>query len=434
MKKAFTVVELLIVVVVIAILAAVTLVAYNGITAQARVASVMTTLRLAVEEIENAKTLNGGKVPDDIRSINNGAGFTNSQDDLLYLGMNGHYCIAARGTVNETYHVTDRNTQPQSGGCEGELVVSVPPQPTTGLAVLRALDIAYDSTNDTIVFASSKNGDYRKIVRLSADGTVSTVAGGAPGNSDGLGPAAQFANGANGLAVDRHGVIFVADELNSLIRKIDTAGNVTTIGGQRSAPEGYVDGPASVSMYNRPTDVFAAEDGTVYVGDLYGGKVRAISPDNVTRTVIAMRLAQTVAYDERTKDIYAMSSWTNFANTNILMRIPSATPSLIQLAGQPNPGFADGTGDKAHFAGPGRIDIDKSGNIYIGDGNNRRVRVSTPSGAVYTLVGNGEPGPAYGRGDESSLTPNGGIAHAPDGTMYLGSTVNPILKVTLDPR
>lgn len=117
-----------------------------------------------------------------------------------------------------------------------------------------------------VVVADS--GNHR--IRLIADGSVSTLAGGTLGNQDGAGAAARF-NGPAGLAADVAGNLYVADLVNNRIRKIDLANNVTTLPGTFRRPEG-------VTIDNAT--------GTIYVADTGTHSIRAIAP-NGTVTLLA---------------------------------------------------------------------------------------------------------------------------------------------------
>lgn len=78
-----------------------------------------------------------------------------------------------------------------------------------------------------------------------------------------------------GIAFDNEGNLFVADQANHAIRKIDPEGNVTTFAG--TGKEGYKDGEIETSQFNNPTDVTVSPDGIVYVADYYNYRIRCIA-------------------------------------------------------------------------------------------------------------------------------------------------------------
>jgi DNA-binding beta-propeller fold protein YncE len=96
------------------------------------------------------------------------------------------------------------------------------------------------------IFISDQHNN--RIRKIDSNGFISTVAGdGTKGFHDGYASAAQF-NRPSGIAADHHGNIYVADPLNHRIRKIDAQGMVTTVTGNGIA--GCIDGPANIAQFN----------------------------------------------------------------------------------------------------------------------------------------------------------------------------------------
>ena len=134
-KSGFTIVELLIVIVVIAILAAITIVAFNGIQERARVSAVSSALTQANKKIAVYQVDNPGQFPTDLASI----GITNSDVSYQYSVNNSTnpatYCITAT-TGSTSYKASSTSPTPSSGGCAGhgtggaEAVVNLVPNPS----------------------------------------------------------------------------------------------------------------------------------------------------------------------------------------------------------------------------------------------------------------------------------------------------------------
>jgi sugar lactone lactonase YvrE len=93
-------------------------------------------------------------------------------------------------------------------------------------------------------------------------------------------------------------------------------------------------------------------------------------------------------------------------------------PVVTTLAGSGNPGFADGAGAQASFKYPAGIALDESGNIYLADAYNNRIRKITPTGVVKTLAGSGKEGFADGMGIDAVFNGPAGIAIDRDGNIY----------------
>jgi len=114
-------------------------------------------------------------------------------------------------------------------------------------------------------------------------------------------------------------------------------------------------------------------------------------------------------------------------------RIRKVTPGgvVITLAGWGTLGFADGTGAAAQFNNPNGVAVDSTGNVYIGDTGNQRIRKVTPGGVVSTLAGSGVMGFADGTGAAAKFNYPKGVAVDSTGNVYVADSGNQrIRKVT----
>ena len=141
--------------------------------------------------------------------------------------------------------------------------------------------VAVDSAGNVYV-ADKDNDEIRKIT---PSGLVTTLAGSAEqyGSSNGSGSAARF-DYPSGVAVDSAGNVYVADDLNSEIRKITPAGVVTTLAGS-AAQQGSSNGTGSAARFYYPSSVAVDGAGNVYVADNRNDEIRIISPLPVTNQV-----------------------------------------------------------------------------------------------------------------------------------------------------
>ena len=134
-------------------------------------------------------------------------------------------------------------------------------------------------TGGTVFIADTSNHKIRKI---SPEGVVSTLAGGDAGFADGNGTDAQF-NFPFGLTVDASGTLYVADSGNNRIRQITPEGNVTTLAGNGTS--GFVNGNLDISEFNTPTDVTLDALGNLYVSERDNHSIRKIDTAGVVSTV-----------------------------------------------------------------------------------------------------------------------------------------------------
>src|SRR5262249_9794658 len=122
------------------------------------------------------------------------------------------------------------------------------------------------------------------------NGTITTVAGnGTPGYSGDNGPAKNAEmNFPSAVRVDANGNIFIADGSNSVVRKVDPTGTITTIAGDQS--EGCGDtgdgGPATSAQLSFPGYLSIDAAGELFITDLGNSNVRLVSPSGTISTVV----------------------------------------------------------------------------------------------------------------------------------------------------
>jgi sugar lactone lactonase YvrE len=224
--------------------------------------------------------------------------------------------------------------------------------------------------------------DNYTVRRVTAAGDVTTIAGTGlhRGSVDGAGEAARFWS-LYGLAIDRAGNLFIADRLDHTVRKISPGRNITTLGGASRA-EGSTDGPVAKSRFNGPTDVAIDKSGVVYVADTGNNVIRRIDAAGTVSTVRAepMQAPQGVAVaDDGT--LYVSDTL-----NHVIRRItPDGLTSIF--AGSGATALADGIGPAASFNFPMGLRLDAAGNLYVADSGNSVVRKITPGRVVTTLPG-----------------------------------------------
>jgi sugar lactone lactonase YvrE len=194
----------------------------------------------------------------------------------------------------------------------------------------------------------------------------------------------------NGVAVDGAGNVYVSStgvSSNEVIRKITPAGAVSTLAGDPLAGPGFADGPAASARFNGAAGVAVDVAGNVYVADYNNHRIRKITPAGDVST----------------------------------------------LAGS-SAGFADGTGGAAQFHGPWGLTIDGSGNLYVGELSNHRIRKVTPAGVVTTIAGDGTVG--HADGFPGQVAGPYGLALNPAGDLFSTDSYvesNRIRKLSMNP-
>jgi sugar lactone lactonase YvrE len=262
------------------------------------------------------------------------------------------------------------------------------------------------------------------IRRIQPDGTTTTIAGtGLPGYKDGPAKQAQF-NSPYGIAVDKSGVIYVADSLNRRIRKITPDGMVSTLAGAPEQRDGYflpdvLDGPPTKARFAFPAGIDVDADGNVYVADFDANRIRKVAPDGTVTTLAGSGIAGFADGPAREARFNGPSGVAVDKNGTVyvadfynhLIRAISPKGDVFTLSGNPevdeegNPlgGYEDGPSETARFDGPAGISIGANGVLYVADYYNNRIRRVERDGSVTTIAGTGKIGSADGPGAEASF-------------------------------
>ncbi len=283
--------------------------------------------------------------------------------------------------------------------------------PATGARVGYPFALAVDSSGD-VYFA-----DMPYIRKISAAGTISTVAGannpaGGPAVGDG-GPAyTAILSAPTGVAIDSSGAVYIADTFGNRIRKVTGDGIITTAAGSGLVGGVAGDGlQASQLNLNWPAGLSIDGGGNLYIADSGTGRVRKISPDGVIGTVAGSIQAvvpgssgdggpATAAQMWWPKDIALDSSGDLYIADTGNNRVRMVTPAgiITTFAGIGGPGYVGaylGDGGPAVSAGlyfPSGLAVDGAGNLYVADTNNHRVRKISLAGIITTIAGNGIAG------------------------------------------
>lgn len=230
-----------------------------------------------------------------------------------------------------------------------------------------------------------------RVRRVDANGIITTVAGtGAQGFSGDGGPAAQASlNYPTGVCTDAAGNLYINDLGNYRVRKVDTSGKITTVAGNGQQGSGGDGGPATQASMYIPIRCVVDASGNLYVTDQSGQKVRMINPAGVIST---------------------------FAGTGA-----NAGPHSI--------GTYSGDGGPAGNAAlnnPTAITVDSAGNIYFSDQYNQRIRKVDKNGIITTIAGNGTAGYSGDNGPATAAALNypGGLVADQNGDIYVIDDLN----------
>lgn len=220
------------------------------------------------------------------------------------------------------------------------------------------------------------------IRQLDFDGNVSTLLGsGNKGYKDGP-IATALLNFPWKSCVDDQGNIYIADRDNHSIRKIDRQGNVSTIAGTGEA--GYQDGPGNTAQFDQPLDIAVDSQGILYVADNRNHSIRKIEVDGTVSTLSGngaqgyqngslsesqFRYPSGLALDKEENIIVADRL------NHLIRKIDLSSSQVSTLAGAGTQGSRDGSIQDAQFNNPYGIAVGEEGEIVIADLSNHKIRM-----------------------------------------------------------
>lgn len=381
-RRGFTIVELLIVIVVIAILATITVALYDNVATQAYDTSLKSDLKNAQTQLE-LEQLNGGGYPATAAEVNSGEGFRASGDNSISYARKPYgYCLTASNPeASAAFRLRSMNGsgQIEEGNCE-------------------------------------------PIVTLLA-GSAS------PGFADGSGTSARFNGGDSGIDVAANGNIYASDFNNDRIRKITPSGDVTTFAGSGASSCSSGTNPATAVSIDRPLGVaYDDRTNTLYFMACSGSRLYKATPDGMVSLLAggpggnncvgsspAFYWARGITIG-RDGFIYVIG--TEMAK---ICKINPESGESTLLAGSGSNGFTEGSGATAQFNWPWSGVYNSSGDLIVKDTRNYRLRKITPSGDVSTFAGAGTSGIADGPASSATFYHYGphGMAIDQFDTIYL---------------
>jgi len=278
--------------------------------------------------------------------------------------------------------------------------------------------IAVDASSNLFI-AQEANSAIRRVDAKT--GIITTVAGNGTDGFDGDGGPATEAELGNpqGVVVDAKGSILIADTSNNRIREVDSlTGHISTIAGNGTAGFGGDGGLASAAILNTPQGLALDAAGNLFFVDTGNYRIRRVDAKTGIVTTVAGNGGRGFSGDGGP----ATDAMFNFIGNGVppqvaldavgdlyiadqfnqqIRRVDAKTGIVTTVAGILAEGYSGdgGPATSAELSDPSGILVDPSGNLYIGDNDNNRVRfVAATTGTISTIAGNG------GLGDGESAT------------------------------
>ncbi|MES1262665.1 MAG: hypothetical protein ABUS49_13105 [Acidobacteriota bacterium] len=274
-----------------------------------------------------------------------------------------------------------------------------------GAQVSNVLDVAVDSSGNVYI-ADSLNSRVR---RVDPSGTITTYAGngarGYGGDGGQAGDASLYFPA--GLALDAAGNLYIADYGNATVRKVTKAtGVITTVAGVGYSVFGSAPGdggPATKAFLSMPYSVKLDGAGNIYVGDIGTSSIRRVGLDGKIATYVSNFAAQNFAMDAPGAIYYP-----DYKTNTIQKILPGGT--RLWIAGNGTAGWDDANGGpatSAQFTSPYGVAVDTNGAVYVADAGNAVIRKLTPLAFSVGAVANAAnlqafAPPVTGSGDASN--------------------------------
>lgn len=285
--------------------------------------------------------------------------------------------------------------------------------PATAATLVSPQGIARDKSGN--LYITNHDHTNHHIRKIDAAGIYTIFAGAGPGGYSGDGGPATAAlmDDPLGMCADKYGNIYVAEEINSVIRKINTSGIITTVAGNGTPGYGGDGGPATAAQLNSPQSVKVDTAGNIYITDRGNYVVRKVNTSGIITTFAGNNTVgysgdggpATAAQMEWPADVAIDSAGNIFISdyTHHVIRKVGKNDTITTAVGLPSGGFAGdgGPATASRLWAPWGIEFDSSWNLLIVDTRNNRIRKVTPSGIISTVAGDGTnshslPGGAFG--------------------------------------
>jgi invasion protein IalB len=371
--------------------------------------------------------------------LTNPFGVTVDAGGNIYIGDQGNYRIR-KVTASTGIITTIAGTGTSGSSGDGGQATAAQVNFASGLAV---------DADGNVFIADQSNHRIRKIT--ASTGIITTIAGTGTSGSSGDGEQATAAqlSTPQGVALDASGNIYIADRFNHRIRKITAStGVITTIAGTGTSGSSGDGGQATAALVSNPQGIALDANGNIYIGDTGNQRIRKVTASTGIITTIAGTGTSgssgdggqaTAAQLSTPVGVAVDASGNIYIGNQTAHRVRKITASTGVISTAAGTGIAAFSGDggqasSAQLNDPWASTVDGSGNVFIADLNNHRIRKITAStGVMSTIAGNGTSGFSGdgGQATAAQLSSPSGVAVDGSGNVYtVDRGTNRIRKIT----
>ncbi len=234
---------------------------------------------------------------------------------------------------------------------------------------------------------------------------------------------------AQGVVVDTNGNLYVADPYNGMVLRVSAKGVLTVAAGNGRIGFSGDGGSAINAQLNNPTGVAVDRAGNLYIADQHNSRIRRVSVSGAISTVVATTGFPNAVAVDASGNVFVADTLGN------QIRKVTADGTITTVAGTGKLGFSGDGGPAidAMLASPDGVAVDAAGNLYIADFYSGRIRKVALDGTIVTVAGGG---PSFVLGDggpatDAFLQNPRGVAVDGEGNLYIADIPEPLTARTL---
>ncbi len=273
-------------------------------------------------------------------------------------------------------------------------------------ALREPVGVAIDGDGNRYIASAGSN----RVYKVDAAGVLTVVAGNGIYGFSGDGGSAKAARLASpySVALDTNGNLYIADQGNQRIRRVDAAtGTISTVAGNGSAAFGGDGGPATSAAISYPRGIAMDGGGNLYIADYENHRIRRVSAATGLISTAAgngtsgfggdggQATSATLSYPVSVGVDSSGNLYIADTSNNRVRKVDATTGTIDTIAGNGSGAFSGDGGPaiSASLAFPRGLDIDSAGSVYVADtGNNRVRKIEAGTGTIHTVAGNGSYG------------------------------------------